>query len=157
VEDKISVRKMDITPSNSTEFKETTELSNSSEIQNQGQYGKSLSKNGNDFCLAHFPKVVIYLEHPLDIFSDKCFHFPCRKYYVQSQQYTHEMDDSDDRSQGSTLKESQENIIPGQRPYFKNDIYSEGNKTDFEKVMKVSSAVTGSSGHVIIRAMSNMA
>ena len=218
VEDKISVRKMDITPSNSTEFKETTELSNSSEIQNQGQYGKSLSKNGNDLGSA-VPQVTIPTTRPYNslipgqpgsmlskvalspdespgstpktFFKDQ--EVPFHVYTAEIEHNTSDKEneniyqkkypvdvpdklqllenelsknceqtygnifmltgkrsnDSDDRSQGSTLKESQENIIPGQRPYFKNDIYSEGNKTDFEKVMKVSSAVTGGSGHVI--------
>ncbi|XP_071132659.1 serine-rich adhesin for platelets-like isoform X4 [Mytilus edulis] len=221
VEDKISVRKMDITPSNSVDLTGRTGSANSSDLSNQGQNGKPMPKNVNDLGSSSVPqvststtqpyrnnlfpgqpgsmlsKVALSPEEspggiPKSFFKDQDVPFHVytaeiehntsdkENENVYQKQIPADMDDklnllerelnkscdqtygnifmltgkrsndSDDRSQGSTLKESQENVISGiQRNYFKNDIYSDANRTDFEKVMKVSSSVTGSSGHVM--------
>ncbi|CAC5424654.1 CCP110 [Mytilus coruscus] len=221
VEDKISVRKMDITPSNSVDLTGHTGSANSSEVLNQGQNGKSVPKNVNDLGSSAVPqvntsttqpfrnnlfpgqpgsmlsKVALSPEEspggtpktffkdqevPFHVYTAEIEHNTSDKENenIYQKQIPADMDDklsllerelnkscdqtygnvfmltgkrsydSDDRSQGSTLKESQENVLSGvQRNYFKNDIYSDANRTDFEKVMKVSSSVTGSSGHVM--------
>ncbi|XP_052068672.1 uncharacterized protein LOC127707951 isoform X3 [Mytilus californianus] len=221
VEDKISVRKMDITPSNSVDLTGHTGSANSSEVLNQGQNGKPVPKNVNDLGSSAVPQVTTSTtqsyrnnlfhgqpgsmlskvalspeespggtpktffkdqEVPFHVYTAEIDHNTSDKENenIYQKQIPAEMDDklsllerelnkscdqtygnvfmltgkrsydSDDRSQGSTLKESQENVLSGvQRNYFKNDIYSDANRTDFEKVMKVSSSVTGSSGHVM--------
>lgn len=207
VEDKISVRKMDITPTNSTEFN-----SADSGVKSQGQYGNSVPKNSNDLGSAAVPQVLsqqynsFFPSQPGSMLSKvalspeespggtpKTFFpdqdMPFHVYTAEMEHNTSDKEneniyqkrsqiednlklmereleknchqtygnifmltgkksnDSDDKSQVSTLRESQENVP---KKYFRNsDIYSDVNKTDFEKVMKVSSSVTGSSGHMI--------
>ncbi|XP_063444831.1 uncharacterized protein LOC134725162 isoform X2 [Mytilus trossulus] len=221
VEDKISVRKMDITPSSSADLTGHTGSANSSDLSNQGQNGKPMQKNVNDLGSSAVPQVSTSTtqpyrnnlfpgqpgsmlskvalspeespggtpksffkdqEMPFHVYTAEIDHNTSDKENenVYQKQIPADMDDklnllerelnkscdqtygnifmltgkrsndSDDRSIGSTLKESQENVISGiQRNYFKNDIYSDANRTDFEKVMKVSSSVTEGSGHVM--------
>lgn len=215
VEDKISVRKMDITPTNSVDLAGSTGLSYSSEVKGQGQYGKSVPKNVKDLGSSIVPQVTIAhssnsllpgqpgsmlskvalspdespggmpktffkdQEVPFHVYTAEIEHntsdkenesihlnkFPleiedkmkslekelnknCEQTYGNIFMLTGKRSvDSDEKSQGSTLKESQENI-QAQKQFCRSDIYSDSNKTDLEKVLKVSTAVAGSSGHL---------